>query len=186
MAYNNISKYIRYHNEKGEFIGKGNTDFARFPKYKKKKAVMPKAVKKSLIFLLLSVAFWYIGYNGVTTWFSVYATSQWDMADGGASLCLTIATVGAIASYIPAGVLAGKFGRARTIKIGTIMLTSAFAIAFVYTLFATQFHWGLYLVFIMVGIAWALINVNSLPMVVEMCAGGDIGKFTAGHASFYC
>ena len=41
IAYNNISKYIRYHNEKGEFIGKGNTDFARFPKYKKKKAVMP-------------------------------------------------------------------------------------------------------------------------------------------------
>ena len=41
MAYNNISKYIRYHNEKGEFIGKGNTDFARFPKYKKKKSVMP-------------------------------------------------------------------------------------------------------------------------------------------------
>ncbi len=150
----------------------------------KKKAVMPKAVKKSLIFLLLSVAFWYIGYNGVTTWFSVYATSQWDMADGGASLCLTIATVGAIASYIPAGVLAGKIGRARTIKIGTIMLTSAFAIAFVYTLFATQFHWGLYLVFIMVGIAWALINVNSLPMVVEMCAGGDIGKFTGYYYAF--
>lgn len=150
----------------------------------KKKAVMPKPVKKSLIFLLLSVAFWYIGYNGVTTWFSVYATSQWDMADGGASLCLTIATVGAIASYIPAGVLAGKIGRARTIKIGTIMLTSAFAIAFVYTLFATQFHWGLYLVFIMVGIAWALINVNSLPMVVEMCAGGDIGKFTGYYYAF--
>lgn len=64
------------------------------------------------------------------------------------------------------------------------MLTSAFAIAFVYTLFATQFHWGLYLVFIMVGIAWALINVNSLPMVVEMCAGGDIGKFTGYYYAF--
>ena len=150
----------------------------------KNKVVIPKPVRKSLIFLLLSVAFWYIGYNGVTTWFSVYATSQWNMSDGDASLCLTIATVGAIASYIPAGIFAGKIGRARTIKIGAIMLSSAFAVAFIYTLFATQFHWALYLVFILVGIAWALINVNSLPMVVEMCAGGDIGKFTGYYYAF--
>ncbi len=150
----------------------------------KKKAVIPKAVKRSLIFLLLSVAFWYIGYNGVTTWFSVYATSQWSMTDGGASLCLTIATIGAIVSYIPAGVIAGKIGRARTIKIGALMLAAAFGVAFVYTLFATQFHWSLYAVFVLVGVSWALINVNSLPMVVEMCAGGDIGKFTGYYYAF--
>ncbi|MBR3961377.1 MAG: MFS transporter, partial [Clostridia bacterium] len=150
----------------------------------KKKAVIPKPVKKSLIFLLLSVAFWYIGYNGITTWFSVFATKQWNMSDGNASLCLTIATVGAIASYIPAGVVAGKFGRARTIKFGALLLSAAFGVAFVYTLFATQFHWALYLVFIAVGIAWAFINVNSLPMVVEMCAGGDIGKFTGYYYAF--
>ncbi len=150
----------------------------------KKKAIIPKPVKKSLVFLLLSVAFWYIGYNGITTWFSVFATKQWNMSDGGASLCLTIATVGAIASYIPAGIVAGKFGRASTIKFGALLLSAAFAVAFVYTLFATQFHWALYLVFVAVGIAWAFINVNSLPMVVEMCAGGDIGKFTGYYYAF--
>ncbi len=151
---------------------------------KSKKAVIPKPVRRSLIFLLLSVAFWYIGYNGVTTWFSVYATSQWSMTDGGASLCLTIATVGAIASYIPAGVVAGKIGRARTIKFGALLLASSFGVAFVYTLFATQFHWALYIVFILVGVSWAFINVNSLPMVVEMCAGADIGKFTGYYYAF--
>ncbi len=151
---------------------------------KSKKAVIPKPVKKSLIFLLLSVAFWYIGYNGVTTWFSVYATSQWNMTDGGASLCLTIATAGAIVSYIPAGVVAGKIGRARTIKLGALTLSGAFGIAFLYTLFASQFHWSLYAVFILVGISWAFINVNSLPMVVEMCSGSDIGKFTGYYYAF--
>ena len=150
----------------------------------KQKAVMPGPVRRSLIFLLLSVAFWYIGYNAVTTWFSVYATSQWDMTDGGATLCLTIATVGAIASYIPAGIIAGKIGRARTIKIGAAMLSAAFGVAFLYTLFATQFHPSLYIVFILVGISWALINVNSLPMVVEMCSGSQIGKFTGYYYAF--
>ena len=149
-----------------------------------KKVIIPKPVKKSLIFLLLSVAFWYIGYNAVTTWFSVYATSQWGMSDGGASLCLTIATAGAIASYIPAGIMAGKIGRAKTIKIGAAILAISFAIAFVYTLFATSFNPALYAVFILVGISWAMINVNSLPMVVEMCAGGDIGKFTGYYYAF--
>ena len=150
----------------------------------KKKAIIPKPVKKSLIFLLLSVAFWYIGYNAVTTWFSVYATSQWDMSDGGASLCLTIATVGAIASYIPAGVIAGKIGRARTIKIGAALLALSFGVAFLYTLFASKFHPSLYVVFVLVGVSWALINVNSLPMVVEMCSGTDIGKFTGYYYAF--
>ena len=150
----------------------------------KKKAIIPKPVKKSLIFLLLSVAFWYIGSNAVTTWFSVYATSQWGMTDGGASLCLTIATAGAIASYIPAGVIAGKIGRAKTIKIGAAVLAASFGVAFGYTLFANSFSPALYAVFILVGISWALINVNSLPMVVEMCSGGDIGKFTGYYYAF--
>ena len=150
-----------------------------------KKEIMPRPVKRSLIFLLLSVSFWYIGYNAITTWFSVYATNQWDMSDGGATLCLTIATAGAIVSYIPAGVLAGKIGRAKTIKIGALLLATAFGTAFAYTLFAKSFHVALYGVFIAVGIAWAMINVNSLPMVVEMCSGGDIGKFT-GYYPHYC
>ena len=36
----------------------------------------------------------------------------------------------------------------------------------------------MFVVFALVGFAWAAINVNSLPMVVEMCRGSDIGKFT--------
>ena len=34
--------------------------------------VLPKPVKRSLGFLLVSIALWYIGYNGVTTWWSTY------------------------------------------------------------------------------------------------------------------
>ena len=36
----------------------------------------------------------------------------------------------------------------------------------------------MFIVFALVGLAWASINVNSLPMVVEMCKGSDVGKFT--------
>ena len=148
------------------------------------KKVMPKPVKRSLIFLLLSIAFWYIGYNGISTWFTVFAERAWGVNIGGASLCLTIATAAAIISYLPAGILAGKIGRKKTIIAGVLLLASSFLCGFIYTLFADAFHPALYVLFAFVGIAWATINVNSLPMVVEMCHGSDVGKFTGLYYSF--
>ncbi|MBE6732461.1 MAG: SLC45 family MFS transporter [Ruminococcaceae bacterium] len=148
------------------------------------KEVMPKDVKKSLIFLLLSIAFWFIGYNGITTWFTTYATNVWDMAVGQATMCLTVATAGAIVSYIPVGNIASKVGRRRTIKFGVLLLASCFAAAFLYTLISEKFSPLLYLLFALVGVAWAAINVNSLPMVVEMCSGSQIGKFTGLYYTF--
>ncbi len=145
---------------------------------------LPKDVKKSLTFLLVSIALWFIGYNGVTTWFSVYATKTWSMTLGQANTCLTIATAGAIVSYIPIGSIASKIGRRKTIRFGTLLLSSSFGAAFVYTMLSNKFSPILYLLFILVGVAWAAINVNSLPMVVEMCKGSEVGKFTGLYYTF--
>ncbi len=145
---------------------------------------MPRAVKISLTFLLLSVAFWYIGYNGITTWFTVYAEEMWGMKVGQASLCLTVATAGAIISYIPIGLISGYFGRKRIILIGVALLASCFFAGFVYTLFSHKFNIILLVLFALVGFAWAAINVNSFPMVVEMCSGSKIGKYTGLYYTF--
>ena len=145
---------------------------------------LPADVKKSLSFLLVSIALWFIGYNGVTTWFSVYASNMWGMTLGQANTCLTIATAGAIVSYIPVGNVASKIGRRKTIRFGTVLLSGSFAVAFLYTMFIGTFSPVLYVLFILVGMAWAAINVNSLPMVVEMCKGSEVGKFTGLYYTF--
>ena len=145
---------------------------------------LPAAVKKSLAFLLCSIALWFVAYNGVTTWFTTYAQNQWHMTLSQSSMCLTIATAGAIVSYIPVGQVASKIGRRKTIRFGTLLLSGSFAAAFVYTLFSHSFHPALYGLFAVVGIAWASINVNSLPMVVEMCSDGEVGKFTGLYYTF--
>ena len=139
---------------------------------------LPPAVKRSLGFLLASIALWFIGYNAIETWFTTFADKMWGMALGDATLCLTIATAGAICSYIPVGIVASRMGRRRTILFGVVLLTACFAAGYFYTLFSSRFHPALYALFALVGVAWASINVNSLPMVVEMCRGSDIGKFT--------
>ncbi len=148
------------------------------------KQSLPRPVKKSLIFLLLSISLWFIGYNAVSTFFTTYADEVWNMSIGQASTCLTVATVGAIISYIPVGFIAARIGRKKCILMGVVILASSFFAAYVCSLIFSEFTPILFVLFVMVGFAWASINVNSLPMVVEMCKGSDVGKFTGYYYTF--
>ena len=139
---------------------------------------LPAAVKRSLGFLLASIALWYAGYNGVTTWFSTYVSEVMGEGIGGTATCLMVATVGAIVSYIPIGIVASRVGRRRTIMAGVVLLAACFMAGFLLTRHSHAITPLMYAAFALVGLAWAAINVNSLPMVVEMCRGSDVGKFT--------
>ncbi len=129
--------------------------------------------KKSLICILLSIALWYFGYNAVTSKYAVYAGN---ILDKDYNTTMLLAQAAAIVAYLPAGMVASKIGRKKTILAGVVMLTTAFgAAAFMRSSSPT---WVMNLLFALAGIAWATINVNSFPMVVEMCSGADIGKYT--------
>jgi len=141
---------------------------------------LPKDVKKSLTFILVSVAFWFIAYNAVTTAFSRYATEVWGLEGGGYADCLMIATVAAIISYIPIGMISSKIGRKKTILIGIVLLGSCFLAAGFYP----TYHWTMVIFFGIIGFAWAAIGVNSYPMVVEMSKAGDVGKYTGYYYTF--
>ena len=145
--------------------------------------VLPADVKKSLGFLLASIALWFIGYNGVTTWFTTYVAQVMGQGLGGASTCLLVATGGAIISYIPIGELASRIGRRKTIMGGIVLLSVCFLLGYFLTTTSSSITPVMFVVFALVGFAWAAINVNSLPMVVEMCKGSDIGKFTGLYYS---
>ena len=145
--------------------------------------VLPAPVKKSLGFLLASIALWFIGYNAVTTWFTTYVAQVMGQGLGGASTCLLIATGGAIISYIPIGELASRIGRKKTIMGGIVLLAACFMLGYFLTTTSSTITPVMFAAFALVGFAWAAINVNSLPMVVEMCKGSDIGKFTGLYYS---
>ena len=128
---------------------------------------------KSLIFLLLSIVLWFFGYNAVTSKYSVYASN---ILHKDYNLTLIIAQAAAIISYLPVGFIASKVGRKKTILAGVVMLTAAFTTASFMS--AESPTMLMNAMFALAGIAWATINVNSFPMVVEMCSGGDVGKYT--------
>ena len=72
--------------------------------------------------------------------------------------------------------ISSKFGRRKTILAGITMLASAFFIGNFISFSTPEFV--MYPVFILAGIGWATINVNSFPMVVELAKGGEVGKYT--------
>ena len=144
------------------------------------KTTLDPAVRRSLVLILISVACWFMGYNAVTTAFSRYAQIYWGIQGGGFANCLLIATAAAILSYIPVGSIASRVGRKKTILGGVVLLASMFAIGAA----VKEYHIWINGLFALVGVAWAAINVNSYPMVVEMSKGSDIGKFTGFYYTF--
>ncbi len=134
---------------------------------------LTKGEKLSLVLILASIALWYFGYNAVTSKYAVYATN---VLDKSYNTTMLLAQAAAIVSYLPAGMIASKIGRKKTILGGVVMLATAFGVAaFMRSNSPTLLMNAM---FVLAGVAWATINVNSFPMVVELCSGSDIGKYT--------
>ena len=137
-------------------------------------------VKRSLTMILISIFLWFTAYNAVTTAFSRYARTVWGMEGGGFANCLMVATVAAIISYIPIGMISAKVGRKNTIMGGLVLMLISFFAA----IFFTEYHVVINLGFALIGMGWAAVSVNSLPMVVEMCSSEDVGKYTGLYYTF--
>jgi len=134
---------------------------------------LTKSELTSLILILASVALWYIGYNAVTSKYSVYAQ---EVLHVDFNTTLIVAQVAAIISYIPVGIISSKIGRKKSILSGIAMLTTAFVIAIFLKNIESELM--MFPIFALAGIGWATINVNSFPMVVELAKVGDVGKYT--------
>lgn len=141
---------------------------------------MHDSVLKSLVFLLVSVFLWYMAYSAVETNYSRYAEDIWGLVEGEYTKPMLFGSIVALVSFVPLGMLSGKLGRKKTVLLGVGVLFVAIAI----TSFITWYTPFLYVIFALIGISWAAINVNSYPMVVEMSKGADVGKYTGLYYTF--
>lgn len=166
--------------EEGHGEDAGHREEVRGEDAGQQEAAMPREVRRSMIFLLLSIFFWFTAYNAVTTAFSRYTRVVWHMEGGSFADCLMVATVAAICSYIPIGNIASRIGRKKTILAGIVLMSLCYFAA----VFAGAYHPIINIAFAAIGVGWAAINVNSYPMIVEMSKGCDIGKFTGTYYTF--
>ncbi len=135
--------------------------------------------EKSAILLLFAIFFWFVGYQGIEALFSLYVKKFLGFSESAAGITLFFFSAAFIAFSIPSGFLASKIGRGRTIKLGLMGLIFVFvAIVFAKTLLLLR------ILMTVGGALWALININSYPMVVQMTTEGKIGAYTGLYYFF--
>ncbi|AJC70991.1 sucrose transporter [Thermococcus guaymasensis DSM 11113] len=148
--------------------------------------------EKSLFFMLLSIFFWFIAFNSVETFFTSYAKYHLGIEESTGAFMMGVVSLSFMLFAIPAGLLGGRVGRKKTITAGLIMVSAAMLGAYllgetskpgssaltdpVVLKFMVLFFFG--------GIGWAMVNVNSLPMVVDMTTEEKLGGYTGLYYFF--
>ena len=139
-----------------------------------------RAVRRSMAFLLASVALWFMAYNAISSAYSRYVLEIWRISESTGATMMLVATMVATVSYIPVGLVSARLGRKKVILGGVVMMTAAYLVGF----FFRAYNPAIYAVMGVIGIGWAAINVNSYPMVVEMASGADVGRYTGIYYTF--
>jgi maltose/moltooligosaccharide transporter len=158
---------------------------------------------KSALRMFLAIFFWFIGYAAVETFFTLYAKRHLGLNEGDGATLLSALPLLFVLFAIPSGILASKIGRRVTISIGLILMTVLLICMYIFppqALLAPVTKLplvgiplveggprmltlaGVLLMF--AGVAWSLININSLPMVVDMTSAARIGTYTGLYYLF--
>jgi maltose/moltooligosaccharide transporter len=158
---------------------------------------------KSALRLFLAIFFWFIGYAAVEAFFTLYAKNHLGINEGDGATLLSVLPLLFVIFAIPSGIIASKIGRRVTISIGLVLMTAILICLYIFppsTLLSPITKMplvgiplvtggarmltlaGVLLMF--AGIAWAFVNINSLPMVVDMTNSARIGTYTGLYYLF--
>jgi Na+/melibiose symporter-like transporter len=129
---------------------------------------------KSGFFVLLGILLWFMAFNALETGLSSFAVFTLGMEAGTASIYAGLVTISFILFSVPAGFIGTKYGRGITIRIGLIGL----AITTLAGYFIIQSTLTFAIVLVLAGFLWAMVNVNSLPLVYDHGDENRIGAFT--------
>jgi Na+/melibiose symporter-like transporter len=153
--------------------------------------------------ILFAIFFWFLGYSAVETFFTLYAQRHLGISAGDGATLLSVFPLFFVLFAIPSGFIAGRIGRRITISIGLIIVAVMLVLFYIFpasTLLSPLLPLplvgiplaeggtrmltiaGLFLIF--GGIGWAFVNINSLPMVVELTTAARLGTFTGLYYLF--
>ncbi|HPE68252.1 MAG TPA: SLC45 family MFS transporter [Thermotogota bacterium] len=135
-----------------------------------------KAPEKSELFLLLAIFSWFCGYGALETFFTSFAHFHLGVPESAGAMTLGYFSLTFMLFSIPAGFLGSKIGRKRTIFAGLVLLIVVLGAVAISSQFAF-----IRILMVIGGLGWACININSLPMVVDMVAQEKVG----GHTGLY-
>ena len=149
--------------------------------------------EKSPMYILLAILFWFISFNALETFFTLYGVNHLGLAEGDSAFQISYIGLTFMLMAVPAGILASKLKRKVAIMVGIGIMTISIVLMYlipveILTLqFASLMGNGFYalsVILVLAGIGWAMINVNSLPMVVDMTDDEHVGTYTGLYYFF--
>ena len=139
---------------------------------------------KSALLLFLAIFTWFVGYNGVETFFTLYGVKMLNLQPNSAAFMLTFLALMFVLFAVPSGYIAGRFGRRKTILVGLTLLACLLALIRILPPAMQTSGILLPVLLALAGIGWALININSLPMVVDVAPQTELGTYTGLYYFF--
>ena len=149
---------------------------------------------KSALRILLAIFFWFIAYNGIEAFFTLYARNHLGLTESDGSRLLGQLSLLFVIFALPSGYIGASLGRKKTIMGGILLMAACVASMFLlpvndltYLLTSLPVLGEIPVIGVILmaaGIAWALININSLPMVVDMTENNRIGTYTGLYYLF--
>jgi len=134
---------------------------------------------RSLFFILFSIFFWFVGFNSIETFFTSYAKFYLGIKESTGALVLGVFSLSFMVSALVTGYIGAKRGRNKTIRAGLLIIT----VIMISSMLFRNFIY-IAILFLIGGFGWALINVNSLPMVVDMTTLKKVGGYTGLYYFF--
>ena len=144
--------------------------------------------------MLLAIFFWFIAYCGLEAFFTLFAQNYLGMTAPDGTRLLGQLSLFFVLFALPSGYIGGAVGRRKTIIAGIVLMGACIASIFLLPkptltiLLTTLPVLGkvpvIGIILMLIGIGWALINVNSLPMVVDMTEASRIGTYTGLYYLF--
>ncbi len=134
---------------------------------------------RSAVMILLAIFFWFLAFNALETFFTSYGVFYLGISESRAAVLLGFFSVSFIVFSVPSGFIASRFGRKRTILTGIVLLAALLFAG--YWVPSVSF---ITVMLIVAGFAWALININSLPMVVDIAPQSRLGAYTGLYYFF--
>lgn len=163
-------------------FAKAKTRKLRSPKeWWEAKSKEERARLRSFLLILASIFMWFMGYNAISSNLSIYTTKALGLDAGVASIISGVSMGFSAIAFIPVGYMAAKLGRRKTIMIGLGMAVVAFVLVFacVYPNSNAAIPAALFALFYLIaGFGLIIINVNTLPMVVELSTEATVGQYT--------
>lgn len=144
--------------------------------------------------IFLAIFFWFVAYNAIEAFLSLYGVNYLGLDEAGAGKLITSVGFSFLLFAIPAGFIGARLGRKKTIGIGLlIMIAMLLSVNFLPKETLLQNYgklpilgniMNLTLLLLGAGIGWACININSLPVVVDLTDLVHVGTYTGLYYLF--